>query len=613
MTVSNRYAIMKSNKEPFFHTIIGSILPDLFKGELYMASNTFRLFPVTSLEKFFADEPFNPERILDKDMILQGERYSFQAAYCLEKNNQLIKARVVFSGNLAPFITVRQVGLVPSLLPNYPDCDSFVLRKIPGLYPDPLYPLEGTLTLIPGQWRSLWITIPAEASLMAGDYALTVSFVDDSYLEGTENSSLKTCPVDSILGSFTFTLNCLHARLPRQTLLHTQWFHTDCIADWYQVTVFSEAYWNLVEQYMKCAADYGVNLLLTPLFTPPLDTAFGKERTTVQLIDVFCTPQGYQFGMEKLEHWLTLCERCNIPYLEFSHLFTQWGAEHAPKIMAYPCSPQELTQDIQPIRIFGWETDSTEAAYQSFLNSFLPRLMDFIREHQLEERCFFHISDEPHKDHLPVYLKGKELVKRHIEKIPIMDAISDYEYYEQGIVDLPICCNDHIEPFLEHKVPHLWTYYCCAQYKEVPNRFFCMPSLRNRILGIILYRHHLEGFLHWGFNFWNSILSERSVDPYCETDAGCAFPSGDAFLVYPGPNGPIGSLRGEVLMEGLQDMRALMLLEAYTDRETVENVIDESLPAALDFCHYPYEDAWLLNLRSQCYQKIAFHFHEQTD
>ena len=135
-----------------------------------------------------------------------------------------------------------------------------------------------------------------------------------------------TCDDGAVLGSCTFTVERLDACLPEQTLLHTEWFHTDCIADWYKTPVFSEEYWTLVEKYMKEAAKYGINMLLTPLFTPPLDTAPGGERTTVQLIDVSLSDGTYTFNFEKLERWLSLCERSGIRYMEFSHLFTQWGS-----------------------------------------------------------------------------------------------------------------------------------------------------------------------------------------------------------------------------------------------------------------------------------------------
>ena len=33
--------------------------------------------------------------------------------------------------------------------------------------------------------------------------------------------------------------------------------------------MFSERFWELLEAYVKTAADYGINMLLTPIFTPP--------------------------------------------------------------------------------------------------------------------------------------------------------------------------------------------------------------------------------------------------------------------------------------------------------------------------------------------------------
>lgn len=564
-----------------------------------MTDKTFTLQYISSLEKIFADEFFYPEEILTSDTMLMGERYSFQAAYCLENARGPVHARVEASGPLAEYVQIRRVGLAPSEFPNYPDGDSFVLRTTPGLYPDPLYDFDGTVPLLNDQWRSLWITIPAQCPLPSGTYDLTLTFTEKDIWE-KDTSAEK----GQELGSCTFSIHRINARLQPQTLIHTQWFHTDCIADWYQAPVFSERYWELVEKYMSCAVTYGINMILTPLFTPPLDTAPGGERTTVQLVDVYRTGSGYEFGFERLNRWIRLCDRCGIRCLEFSHLFTQWGAEHAPKIMAYEGAPGAAAQGAPPVRIFGWDTDSGSDEYREFLDAFLPRLTDFIREHGLEERCYFHVSDEPHREHLPNYLRARELVKRHIGKMPIMDALSDYEYYEQGLVEIPVCCNDHMEPFLDHQVPGMWTYYSCSQYKEVSNRFFCMPSIRSRILGVQMYQYEIQGFLQWGFNFWNTFLSRRSVNPFCVTDAGCAFPSGDAFLVYPGEDGPIGSLRAEVFMEGLQDMRMLKLLESLTDRETVMELIEEDLDRPLTFRQYPHDIAWLMNLRGTCHEMI---------
>lgn len=100
-----------------------------------------------------------------------------------------------------------------------------------------------------------------------------------------------------------------------------------------QNSCFSEKYWRVTESFLKRAKEYGMNCVLTPLFTPPLDTQIGKERPTVQLVDVKVIGNNqYAFGFEKLDSWLSMCDRCGIEYYEMSHLFTQWGAKHAPKL-----------------------------------------------------------------------------------------------------------------------------------------------------------------------------------------------------------------------------------------------------------------------------------------
>ena len=340
--------------------------------------------------------------------------------------------------------------------------------------------------------------------------------------------------------------------------------------------MFSEAHWEIIEQFVKTAADHGINMILTPIFTPPLDTEVGGERPTVQLVDVEKSGSTYSFGFDKLKRWIDMCRANGIEYFEFSHLFTQWGAKHAPKIVA--------KENGELKRIFGWDTDATSEEYKNFMDQFLPELVRFIEDNGLKEFSYFHVSDEPRLDDLESYKSASEIIKKHLEGFLIIDALSNYEFYEKGLVANPIPASNHIEPFLENKVPNLWTYYCCSQYKEVANRFFNMPSARNRILGIQLYKFDIVGFLQWGYNFWYSQYSRYPIDPFRVTDAGHAFPSGDAFAVYPGEDGqPLESLRLEVFYEALQDLRALKLLEELIGRDAVMKMLEEDVaePIAL--------------------------------
>lgn len=586
----------------------------------------------SSLVKVFADEaPTAAE--LRGGSALANEVYSFQVAY---SSDQLIKGiRVSVESPLEPWIRLRTVGLVPCELPWRDEHDSNVLRTTPGLYPDPLYPAElpaddrtvgertaaalcgahlpepagatAGVVAFPGQWRSVWVTV----DFAAGSPTTTGRSAagDRSHASrpeaGVHPVSINFDSQDGErLASASVELEVIDAALPPQRLSCTEWFHTDCLATAYGVEVWSEEHWRRIEQYMDSAVRHGVTMILTPVFTPPLDTAVGGERPTVQLVDVTVDSGGrYEFGFDRLKRWVEAANRAGLRSFEFSHLFTQWGAQHCPKIVA--------TVDGRERRIFGWDTLATGDEYKAFLDAFLPALVRFLQERGLTDRVAFHVSDEPRLEHLDQYRAARELVEGHLCGFPIMDALSNYEFFERGVVDLPIPASNHIEPFIDGGVKPLWTYYCVGQKVDVANRFFAMPSARNRVLGAQLYAFDVDGFLQWGLNFWYSQFSIRPVNPFLNTDAGYAFPSGDAFLVYPGVDGPIDSIRYEVFREALQDLRALRLLESLVGRAKTTAILEDvTVPGAdpdlqpITFSRYPQSDEWLLSVRERVNQAI---------
>ena len=153
-------------------------------------------------------------------------------------------------------------------------------------------------------------------------------------------------------------------------------------------------------------------------------------------------------------------------------------------------------------------------------------------------------------------------------------------------------------------MPDLWTYYCCIQTKKVSNRFIAMPSARNRIIGLQMYKFDIKGFLHWGYNFYNTQYSYRSLNPFTRTDGENFVPSGDAFLVYPAPDGTAyESLRYLVFEEALQDMRAFALCEMLCGREKVIEILEDGIDQ-ITFNKYPHNEEWLLDLRERINQQI---------
>ena len=105
-----------------------------------------------------------------------------------------------------------------------------------------------------------------------------------------------------------------------------------------------------------------------------------------------------------------------------------------------------------------------------------------------------------------------------------MDALSDFGFYKTGAVDMPVVATECIKPFTDEGVDPMMVYYCCSEWKDgFSNSFTSMPLYRTRVIGIQLYAVNAKGLLHWGYNYYNTALSEEYIDPYAVTDAGGQF------------------------------------------------------------------------------------------
>ena len=500
-----------------------------------------------------------------------------------ESDNDLVEIEV--DGPLAPFTRLREVVAVPVRYAGKERHGGEYLRKSPGLFPDLLKDIkDGKLRLASGYWQALHFTIDLRN---AGKTKLNFG----------KNNLIVTIKTEGNEYKKEIELEVLRGELPRLSIYHTEWFHADCLADYYGVESLSERHWEIMANFIRHYGKSGMNTILVPTFTPPLDTEVGGERTTVQLVDVVKNGSSYSFNFDKVKRFIDICLESGIEYFEMAHLFTQWGANAAPKVMAY--TEGELK------KIFGWETDSEGEEYTHFLSFYLTALIKKLDEWGLNGKVFFHLSDEPDENCIEKYSSLRKKIAPFLSDYPILDAVSRYSFVERGIVDRPVPGNNHLEPFLENKVKGLWTYYCCAQGDKVPNRFMSMPSARNRIMGVLIYYFDIKGFLHWGYNFYNSQYSIEHINPYAVTDAGGAFQAGDAFLVYPGRDGePEDSLRMMALNEGFQDYRALVKYEEKVGREEVISLIERLFGGKLSMENYPTSYKYIEDLRKTINQNF---------
>lgn len=552
-----------------------------------MMDNSIKFKIVSSLQKCFLDDDIDSFNSLNELSFLKGEKASFQLIY-IDQGEKAVprRLRLKVEGELSQYISVRQVINVPSVMPvSIESYDENYLRTKPGLFPELLLPLHynNNICTNPGNLLSVWVEVNVPKEHECGCFKTKFSVFEE-----WEDNCLATASVK---------LNLLNGTLDKLTLPHAEWLYCDCLAEYYDVDVFSERHFEIIENYIKCAVDNEINVILTPVFTPALDTYINGERLTTQLVDISVQNGNYTFDFKKLDRFIEICKRCGVTYLEIPPLFTQWGAKAAPKFMA--------TVNGVYKKIFGWDTDAAGHEYQDFLCCFIPALIENLKANQMDKNTYFQISDEPNPENYDRFIKVSQKAKEILKDYNILDTVSHLEAIDMGLVSTPVVSVRAIEDFINKGCYNSWCYYCCGPTTETTNRFLSMPLWRIRILGVQMYKFNVKGFLHWGYNFYHNRLSYNCLNPYMDTCGEYFAPSGDAFIVYPDEKGyPLETIRLVAMRDAFQDYKALKLCEELYGREYVINEINNGLDYDLSFKKYPSDSEYLINLRARINKAI---------
>ena len=479
-----------------------------------------------------------------------------------------------FSGGAAArAIKVNRVGFVPGIYDRLGADDYYELRD-DHIYPDVLETVDiHHLNTTPGYNLPLFLTIRDSEKIPVGDNTVTVTYLAEN----------------GIRAKTSFVIRKLAARLPEQKSMYTSWMHYDGIFVHHNVRPFSRDFYKVFGSYLDAAVYSGQTMLLTPIFTPAFDTRVGGERLTAQLLDIREDAEGnFSFDFKKLREFVRFALAHGIRQLEMPPLFTQWGAKHAPKIMVK--GPNGRLR-----RRFGWDTDALSEDYRRFLTTLLPQLVAELRDMGMEENTYFHVSDEPNVAHVEHYRACKGLVMPLLgDKCRTLDACGDIEFAGKTPREYVVPVIYRLRPFIEAGVRPLCTYYCCnPRGDHYPNRLLSMPLSRTVVIGTVFWRHDIALFLHWGFNFYNSIQSRRPISPFNMTDGDWHFPAGDPFIVYPdyAGRGALLSLRLIATRESFRLARMLYLLEEKIGRDAVMEIL--TAEGVRDLNVYPTEPAWM--------------------
>ncbi|SIN75822.1 protein of unknown function [Singulisphaera sp. GP187] len=555
-------------------------LPSTIKAEepARLEREGLRFWLETSLRRVYPTSPPG-DAVALAFPAARNEKISLQACFRnLKTNSAVVRCEVVGADNWQA--RVRRVGFVPmAQLDTYVPKDEIEgIGFIPGLCPDPLYP-EPTAHVGPESNGVFWISLTIPEAERPGVHELRIKLTLENEYGYTDFVRPKPWSVELPV---RIDVRPLVVR-PRKNFPATNWLSADSIWEWYKIEPCGERFWQLAEAYVRNLVEHGVNVVYSPLFNIRHEIL----NRPAQLLRVHRThPDVYTFDFTDVRRWVKIAVAAGAEHLEWSHFFTP-----APTSAKYP--QRIFERDSEKIGALLWppEISATSDTYRKFLEQFLPAFKAFLEEEKVLDRSFFHCADEPDGDvQMADYRKARGLLLELAPWMKLMDAMSDPRFATEKLSDMPIPSIATAPAFTAAGCP-AWAYFCCGPRDRFVQRLLDTPLAKIRMSGWLFYKLGAKGFLHWGHNYWFVFCTSQIGNPFQDASVGAwpGMPYGDAFVVYPGTDGPIDSIRWEVFAESLQDYALLQSAGIPPD--------DPLLDPIKDYATFPKSIDWLAAAR----------------
>lgn len=427
-------------------------------------------------------------------------------------------------------IKSRFVGYVPyKFSAEQPASDR--IMSPPAMCPDILLE-DKTISLEPNKNQPIWLTIEIPKDAQPGFYS---GFVNISgFADGQELSTRVFVHVK------VYNVTLGKSRLWMSNWLYMTRYRPSESTDvnLAKLEKFSPMYWDLMRKYARDMAQHRLNMA----FLSPL------ELTEYS----FAPDDRLKFDFTNFDRAVQIfIDEGVIGRIEGAHLGGRINDEWTNQFETY-------------IYIYKWKKfvksnalpDSPEAIY--FYSQFLPALQEHLKQKNWLNIYYQHVADEPITENAKSYNTLVRLVRKYAPQFKIIEACHTTKLTTPLNIWVPqlnfLRQNFDFYKQRQRSGNEAWFYTSMYPQGEYANRFWELPLLKTRILHWINFKYGITGYLHWGYNFWNN-------NPFKNVGfENTKMPDGDEWIVYPGTNGPLDSIRFEALRDGVDDYELLSML-----------------------------------------------------
>lgn len=443
---------------------------------------------------------------------------------------------------------------------------SYAVRKAPFWVYDCLIPSPEGVIHQEDHLAAAYLCIVPREDIKAGEYTLTLKA---EICEGGYECKI--------------LIRVYDVEIPRGNFQVTNWFSLECISRFHHVKQGEDAYYEMVRKYAKA-----MRRACQTMFYLELD------HTCVKSADL------YEFDFSYLQKIIEIFFEEGMDKLEIGPILSRGKLENGMPDMYTDSFKCAMAEDIA--------LDSFEG--YCITVKFIKSLAEFLEKNGWDKKVVVHIHDEPdvhYKDEFTLearkrqYFQTASILKKYLPFSKVIEAVKTTEF--RGGVDIwvPVSSSfeEEKEEFLKlaSQGEEIWNYVCCVPEGNWLNRFLDDAVIHSRLLFWGFEKYGLAGYLHWGFN-----LFQLGMDPFVGTSCpnhtgiGTNFPCGDAFIVYPGEDGPWYSMRLEAQRRGVEDKELLSLLKQKNP------VLHDELIECVFTNNYTYEDD--IEVFADVYEKL---------
>jgi hypothetical protein len=436
-------------------------------------------------------------------------------------------------GAVARFVGYVHVGH------SYQGAPADVLKSPDKKFPDPLLE-DKSIAVAANQNQPVWITVPAKAP-------------------GTLRGNLTLRWTGGQL-SQPFTVHVHRVTLKKPRLWITNWWFSDsqrlAMLAGHKVEQYSDEYWKLIRQFADFMAEYHQNMIMVS----PLD-----------LCDISFKDDKWSFDFSRFDRMVqTFVDAGVVGRIEGGHIAGRsgdWGSSFSVRTAQFNQGAIQFTN-----------LPASDPAVRRFYSQYLPALSRHLAERGWDKIYRQHLADEPTQQNAASYREIAKMLREFAPGLRTIDATQTRDLVGAVNTWVPILDHYHHDYafFRERQKAgdEVWLYTCCGPTGNYANRFIELPLIKTRLLHWINFRYGAAGYLHWGFNFWNT------SSPFEET--AFQWPGGDQWIVYPKDGRLLSSIRLEAMRDGIADNELLSML-AERNPDAAQKLAAETI---VDFDRY---------------------------